>query len=37
MALNKPKIVILGAGYGGLMTVTRLTKYVGEMMLTLRL
>ncbi|MCD2486582.1 FAD-dependent oxidoreductase, partial [Staphylococcus aureus] len=29
MALNKPKIVILGAGYGGLMTVTRLTKYVG--------
>ncbi|MEC1291579.1 NAD(P)/FAD-dependent oxidoreductase [Bacillus mojavensis] len=29
MALNKPKIVILGAGYGGLMTVTRLTKHVG--------
>ncbi|MBD8070468.1 NAD(P)/FAD-dependent oxidoreductase [Bacillus sp. PS06] len=27
--LNKPKIVILGAGYGGLMTVTRLQKSLG--------
>lgn len=27
--MKKPKIVILGAGYGGLMTVTRLTKHVG--------
>lgn len=29
MALNKPKIVVLGAGYGGLMTVTRLPKHIG--------
>ncbi|MCY7593465.1 FAD-dependent oxidoreductase, partial [Bacillus altitudinis] len=27
--MNKPKIVVLGAGYGGLMTVTRLTKQLG--------
>jgi len=27
--LSKPKIVVLGAGYGGLMTVTRLQKMVG--------
>lgn len=27
--LRKPKIVILGAGYGGLMTATRLQKAVG--------
>jgi NADH dehydrogenase len=27
--LKKPKVVVLGAGYGGLMTVTRLTKHVG--------
>jgi len=27
--LRKPKIVILGAGYGGLMTATRLQKQVG--------
>ncbi|OIK13916.1 NAD(P)/FAD-dependent oxidoreductase [Bacillus sp. MUM 13] len=27
--LNKPKIVILGAGYGGLMTVVRLQKALG--------
>jgi NADH:ubiquinone reductase (H+-translocating) len=27
--LNKPKIVILGAGYGGLMTAVRLQKLVG--------
>jgi NADH:ubiquinone reductase (H+-translocating) len=27
--LRKPKIVVLGAGYGGLMTVTRLQKQVG--------
>ena len=27
--LRKPKIVILGAGYGGLMTVTRLQKQLG--------
>lgn len=27
--LSKPKIVILGAGYGGLMTATRLQKLVG--------
>ena len=29
ITLRKPKIVILGAGYGGLMTVTRLQKAVG--------
>ncbi|WP_243387719.1 NAD(P)/FAD-dependent oxidoreductase [Bacillus kexueae] len=27
--MNKPKVVVLGAGYGGLMTVTRLQKMVG--------
>lgn len=27
--LRKPKIVVLGAGYGGLMTVTRLQKQIG--------
>ncbi len=27
--LKKPKIVILGAGYGGLMTATRLQKQIG--------
>ncbi|GAE44637.1 NADH dehydrogenase [Mesobacillus boroniphilus JCM 21738] len=27
--MRKPKIVILGAGYGGLMTATRLQKAVG--------
>lgn len=27
--LRKPKVVVLGAGYGGLMTVTRLQKLVG--------
>ncbi len=27
--LRKPKIVVLGAGYGGLMTVTRLQKQMG--------
>ncbi|WP_214481041.1 NAD(P)/FAD-dependent oxidoreductase [Bacillus sp. SM2101] len=27
--LRKPKIVILGAGYGGLMTTVRLQKYLG--------
>ncbi|MEM5017106.1 NAD(P)/FAD-dependent oxidoreductase [Metabacillus indicus] len=27
--LRKPKIVVLGAGYGGLMTVTRLQKMIG--------
>lgn len=27
--MRKPKIVILGAGYGGLMTVTRLQKQLG--------
>lgn len=27
--MNKPKIVVLGAGYGGLMTVTRLVKKIG--------
>lgn len=27
--LEKPKIVILGAGYGGLMTATRLQKQIG--------
>ncbi|HJV32040.1 MAG TPA: NAD(P)/FAD-dependent oxidoreductase [Bacillales bacterium] len=27
--MSKPKIVILGAGYGGLMTATRLQKLVG--------
>ncbi|MCA1031638.1 NAD(P)/FAD-dependent oxidoreductase [Bacillus timonensis] len=27
--LKKPKIVILGAGYGGLMTATRLQKFLG--------
>ncbi|MFC4323494.1 NAD(P)/FAD-dependent oxidoreductase [Litchfieldia salsa] len=27
--MNKPKIVILGAGYGGLMTATRLQKSLG--------
>lgn len=30
ITLRKPKIVILGAGYGGLMTATRLQKAVGE-------
>jgi len=29
ITLRKPKIVILGAGYGGLMTATRLQKTVG--------
>jgi NADH dehydrogenase len=29
IALRKPKVVVLGAGYGGLMTVTRLQKMVG--------
>jgi NADH:ubiquinone reductase (H+-translocating) len=28
--LKKPKIVVLGAGYGGLMTVTRLQKALGQ-------
>ncbi|KKB34998.1 NAD(P)/FAD-dependent oxidoreductase [Bacillus thermotolerans] len=28
--MNKPKIVVLGAGYGGLMTVTRLQKALGQ-------
>ncbi|AMR11828.1 NADH dehydrogenase [Bacillus licheniformis] len=27
--MNKPKVVVLGAGYGGLMTVTRLVKKIG--------
>ncbi|MFY4775504.1 NAD(P)/FAD-dependent oxidoreductase [Metabacillus sp. RGM 3146] len=27
--LRKPKVLILGAGYGGLMTVTRLQKHLG--------
>ncbi|MBO8176287.1 NAD(P)/FAD-dependent oxidoreductase [Aeribacillus pallidus] len=27
--MRKPKVVVLGAGYGGLMTVTRLQKLVG--------
>jgi NADH:ubiquinone reductase (H+-translocating) len=27
--VRKPKIVVLGAGYGGLMTVTRLQKLIG--------
>ncbi len=27
--LNKPKVVVLGAGYGGLMTVTKLVKKIG--------
>ncbi|KKB72916.1 FAD-dependent pyridine nucleotide-disulfide oxidoreductase YumB [Bacillus glycinifermentans] len=27
--MNKPKVVVLGAGYGGLMTVTRLLKKIG--------
>ncbi|WP_185955487.1 NAD(P)/FAD-dependent oxidoreductase [Bacillus licheniformis] len=29
MPLNKPKVVVLGAGYGGLITVTRLVKKIG--------
>ncbi|MGJ7920100.1 NAD(P)/FAD-dependent oxidoreductase [Neobacillus sp. LXY-4] len=29
MTLKKPKIVVLGAGYGGLMTVTKLQKMIG--------
>ena len=29
MILKRPKIVVLGAGYGGLMTVTRLQKQLG--------
>ncbi len=29
IALRKPKIVILGAGYGGLMTTVRLQKHLG--------
>ncbi|MFS0637020.1 NAD(P)/FAD-dependent oxidoreductase [Mesobacillus foraminis] len=29
ITLRKPKIVILGAGYGGLMTATRLQKQIG--------
>ncbi|MFS0612073.1 NAD(P)/FAD-dependent oxidoreductase [Lederbergia ruris] len=28
--MNRPKIVVLGAGYGGLMTVTRLQKQLGN-------
>ncbi|MBD8006937.1 NAD(P)/FAD-dependent oxidoreductase [Bacillus norwichensis] len=28
--MRKPKIVVLGAGYGGLMTVTRLQKQLGN-------
>ena len=28
--MRKPKIVVLGAGYGGLMTVTRLQKTLGQ-------
>ncbi|WP_407936240.1 NAD(P)/FAD-dependent oxidoreductase [Litchfieldia alkalitelluris] len=28
-SVNKPKIIILGAGYGGLMTATRLQKALG--------
>ncbi|MBS4173936.1 NAD(P)/FAD-dependent oxidoreductase [Bacillus sp. FJAT-49736] len=28
--MRKPKIVVLGAGYGGLMTVTRLQKQIGS-------
>ncbi|QDL77974.1 NAD(P)/FAD-dependent oxidoreductase [Bacillus licheniformis] len=27
--MNKPKVVVLGAGYGGLITVTRLVKKIG--------
>ncbi len=27
--LKKPNVVVLGAGYGGLMTVTRLQKMIG--------
>ncbi|ARA87070.1 FAD-dependent oxidoreductase [Bacillus paralicheniformis] len=27
--MNKPKVVVLGAGYGGLMTVTKLVKKIG--------
>lgn len=30
MILKRPKIVVLGAGYGGLMTVTRLQKQLGN-------
>lgn len=30
MKVRKPKIVVLGAGYGGLMTVTRLQKQIGS-------
>ena len=29
ITLRKPKIVILGAGYGGLMTTVRLQKLIG--------
>ena len=29
IGLNKPKIVILGAGYGGIMTAVRLQKQMG--------
>lgn len=28
--MKKPTIVVLGAGYGGLMTVTRLQKALGQ-------
>ena len=28
--MKKPKIVVLGAGYGGLMTVTRLQKALSQ-------
>lgn len=28
--MEKPKVVILGAGYGGLMTVTRLQKQLAK-------
>ncbi|MCJ7843462.1 NAD(P)/FAD-dependent oxidoreductase [Lederbergia sp. NSJ-179] len=28
--MKRPKIVVLGAGYGGLMTVTRLQKHLGN-------
>lgn len=30
MGLNKPKVVILGAGYGGMMTTVRLQKLIGS-------
>src|SRR5690606_26449056 len=30
LIMNRPKIVVLGAGYGGLMTVTRLQKHISS-------